>query len=259
MKEKLKKQFTEYKIILKNIPTIYFALFVVSVILMNLLANKAINFELNWLACDCGIIVSWIAFLTMDTITKHFGPKAATLTSIIASIINLGVAIILLIGSLIPGTWGESFVEGNESIINQALNNTFGGTWYVLLGSTIAFIVSAVVNNFTNHGLRKIFKKNPDGFLAYAFRTYISTAIAQFLDNLCFALIVSHVFFGWTLLQCVVCSIIGMILELIFEIIFSPIGYKISKKWKKDNVGKEYFDYLKEEGANDEGIDNRDC
>ena len=86
MKEKLKIQFTEYKIILKNIPTIYFALFVVSVILMNLLANKAINFELNWLACDCGIIVSWIAFLTMDTITKHFGPKAATLTSIIPSV-----------------------------------------------------------------------------------------------------------------------------------------------------------------------------
>jgi hypothetical protein len=38
----------------------------------------------------------------------------------------------------VPGVWGESFVPGSEDLLNQALNNTFGGTWFILLGSSIA-------------------------------------------------------------------------------------------------------------------------
>jgi hypothetical protein len=28
------------------------------------------------------------------------------------------------------------------------------------------------------------------------------------------------------------------------EIIFSPIGYRVTSKWRAENVGKEYFDYM---------------
>ena len=56
---------------------------------MNILANKSINLGVSWLALDCGIIVSWVTFLIMDVIVKHFGPKAATEISILAIIINL--------------------------------------------------------------------------------------------------------------------------------------------------------------------------
>jgi hypothetical protein len=31
------------------------------------------------------------------------------------------------------------------------------------------------------------------------------------------------------------------------EVLFSPIGYKITRKWKEDSVGKEYFDYIEKE------------
>ena len=30
------------------------------------------------------------------------------------------------------------------------------------------------------------------------------------------------------------------------EILFSPIGYRITKKWRANNIGKEYFDYIEE-------------
>lgn len=65
----------------------------------------------------------------------------------------------IFIASIIPGMWGESFVEGSEDIINGALDHTFGGTWYVLLGSTTAFLVSAIVNNFLNFALGKFVKR----------------------------------------------------------------------------------------------------
>lgn len=242
MLSKIKREIYEIKILLRSVPSTILTLFAVSVIAMNLLANKSVNLPVDWLALDCGIIVSWVSFLSMDIITKHFGPKAATQVSIVAVLFNLMVCIIFFIAGSIPGIWGESYVEGSETIINSALDHTFSGTWYVLLGSTTAFIISAVVNNFLNYLIGKLINKNSDSFLAYAVRTYISTAVCQFADNLVFALIVSHIFFGWSMLQCITCSVTGMIVELICEVIFSPIGFSVCKKWKKDNIGKEYFE-----------------
>ena len=34
------------------------------------------------------------------------------------------------------------------------------------------------------------------------------------------------------------------ILELAMEAIFSPFGYKVCKKWKEENVGKDYLEYV---------------
>ena len=109
----------------------------------------------------------------------------------------------------------------------------------------IAFIVSSVTNNILNSLIGKLV--NNCSFRGYAARTYISTAIGQFVDNFIFALIVSHNFFGWSMLQCIMCSFAGAIVELLCEVIFSPIGYKICRGWEADEVGKPYIDSLKGE------------
>lgn len=236
----IKHEVNDFKVLLRSVPSLVMALFTVSVILMNLLANKEIHTGLSWLALDCGFIVSWMSFLAMDMLTKRFGAKASIKLSITAAGINLIVCGIMFLISKVPGNWGEYYTYNNE-IVNESLNATIGGTWYILLGSTIAFLVASVVNSLSNVIIGKLFKN--DNFTAYAVRSYVSTTIGQFIDNLCFALIVSHVFFGWTLLQCITCSIVGCLVELVCEIIFSPIGYKVCKKWEKLNVGKEYFDF----------------
>ena len=253
LKQKIKREWKEFCVLLKSIPTIVVVLFIMSVFAMNLLANKSISLNVDWLALDCGIIVSWFAFFTMDITTKHFGPKAATQITVLAIAVNLFFCLLLFLGSLIPGMWGESFVEGREDIINGALDSTFGGTWYVVLGSTLAFLSSAIVNNFLNFGIGKLFKSSPDSLTAYIARTYVSTAIGQFVDNLTFALIVSHFFFGWTILQCVTCALTGMVVELLCEVVFLYPGFTITRKWKKDCVGKEYF---KLKGELNESTDN---
>lgn len=94
------------------------------------------------------------------------------------------MCLVFYLGSLIPGIWGESYVDGSETVINTALNHTFGGTWYVLLGSTIAFFVSAVVNNFVNWYIGRTIRK--DQASPSMLQTYISTGIGQFVDNLIF-------------------------------------------------------------------------
>ncbi len=241
MGQKIKKEFKDFALLLRSVPASVCAPFILCVFAMNLLANKSIDTGLDWLALDCGIIVSWFSFLTMDIITKHYGAKAATQISLFAVAMNLAFCLLFFLASLIPGMWGESFVEGSEDIINGALNNTFGGTWYVVLGSMIAFIVSAVVNNFLNMAIGKLCRKKPDGVAAYVLRTYVSTAVGQFVDNIVFALLVSRIFFGWTTLQCFVCALTGMVAELLCEVVFSPLGYLACRRWKKLGVGAEYF------------------
>lgn len=232
----------EFKLLLRSIPATVVTLFVVSVICMNLLANKTL-IQLDWIALDGGILISWLSFMCMDIITKHFGPKASNRISILAAGINLLTCLIFFVASIIPSTADDY----------TAFDGIFGGTWFILLGSTIAFLASAVINNSINWTIGKCFRKNPDGKAAYAARTYVSTFIGQFSDNLIFAVIVFMFFapifwdgFHWKFLQCVMCSLTGAVAELIMEVVFSPIGYRITRKWQKESVGKEYLEYVKE-------------
>ena len=231
--EKIKQAFAEFRKTLSTVPPLLLSVFILAVFAMNLLANKSINIGVDWLALDCGIVVSWIAFLCMDVLTKRFGPKFATQLSWLAIFVNLVACLIFFAASKIDGTWGQFFELGEQNVVNEALDNTIGGTWYVILGSAWAFFMSATVNNFTNFLVGKAFKKNPDGFGAYACRTYVSTAIAQFIDNYFFASFVSRVFFGWSFVQCLTCAATGMLVELLCEVVFSPLGYLFLRRTKK--------------------------
>ncbi len=218
-------------------------MFTISVICMNLFANKSINTGLDWLALDCGIVLSWASFLSMDIIVKRFGAKASTKISIFVLLINLFISFVFFIVAKISGMWGEAFIEVGGDLVNNGLNNTLSSSWFVILGSSVAFITSAVINNTLNMLIGKCFKKK--NFYEFSLRTYLSTIIGQFVDNLIFALIVSLNFFGWSILQCVTCAITGAMVELLFEVIFSPLGYKVCNKWEKEEVGKEYLEYIK--------------
>ena len=237
IKNWIEKEITETVLLLRCIPTTVVTLFVVSVICMNLLANKTL-LQLEYIALDGGILISWLSFMCMDIITKHFGPKASNKISVLASIINLMTCLIFFVASIIPSNAAD-YTE---------FNSIFGGTWFILLGSTIAFLSSAVLNNMINFTIAKAFKKNPDGKLAYAMSAYVSTFIGQFFDNFIFSVIVFVGFapifwdgFHWTVLQCAMCALTGAAAELIMEAVFSPIGYNVIKKWRKHNIGQEYL------------------
>ncbi|MBQ8850025.1 MAG: VUT family protein [Clostridia bacterium] len=236
----LQKEKKKTAILLRSIPSTVMTLFVVSVVCMNLLANKTL-LQLDWIAIDAGILISWLSFMCMDIITKHFGPGASNRISVLAAAINLLTCLIFFVASIIPSNANDYSV----------FNEIFGGTWFVLLGSTVAFLSSAVINNMLNFLIGRMFKENPDGKLAYAMRTYVSTFIGQFLDNFIFSVIVfvgfAPVFwngFHWTVLQCATCALTGAVAELVMEIAFSPFGYRIVTKWKKNSVGKEYLEFI---------------
>ena len=244
MNTRKKTGWQDTKLLLRSIPSTVTALFTISVVVMNLLANKTI-YQSDVIAIDGGILISWLSFLCMDIVTKAFGPKAATKLSVFAMLTNLLVCLIFYVVSVIP----------SDADDYTAFNTIIGGTWFILLSSTAAFMLSALVNNFLNWGIGRLFRKNPDGKLAYVTRSYVSTFIGQFIDNFVFAALTFMVFapifwdgFRWTFVQCVTCSLLGAGLELLMEVVFSPIGYFVLRNWKKDGVGEAYLKTQNKEG-----------
>lgn len=239
MLSRIKSLKQEIQVLSVSIPWYMPALFAASVIIMNLLANKSIDGLPSWLALDTGFTISWLSFLCMDTITKHFGPRASVIVAVFAMLTNWLACGIFVLAAAIPGTWGAYFDFGELDVINSAINGTISGNWYVVFGSSLAFFLSGCVNSFTNYAIGKNLKR--DNFGSFALRSYLSTAIGQFVDNFTFAFVVSQVLFGWSLTQCVTAAITGMLIELLCEVVFSPLGYRITKSWKKNNVGEAYI------------------
>lgn len=246
LREKLKKETEKTEILLGSIPATVTTLFVVSVICMNLLANKTIV-QTRWIALDGGVLISWLSFMCMDMITGYFGHKASNRIALLAALINLLTSAVFFLAASIP----------SDAADYTALNSILGGTWFILLGSTVAFLSSAAINNILNHLISRLFKKDALGPRAFAVRSYVSTFIGQFCDNFIFSVIVFVFFapifwdgFHWTVLQCTLCALTGACAELVMEVAFSPIAYRILKKWRRQKIGTAYLEYMEQNGGN---------
>ena len=227
----IKSEIEDYEELLRKIPSMAFAVLVLSVVCMNLLANKEL-FRISWIALDSGYTLSWIPFLIMDAVCKAYGGKAATRLSVLAICINLATFVIFKLVSYTPGMWGEYYATDLLQV-NDALNRTVGGSSWIVLGSAFAMFVASAVNSVLNISIARLL--HHDNYRAFAIRSFVSTGVAQFVDNFLFAVIVSIPLFGWNMRQTLLCSLTCATVELLMEACFSGIGYRLSKKWNRKN------------------------
>lgn len=244
---------------LRAVPGLALALIVVANILMNVLANKSIielkipGTDSYWLIQDAGICLSWIGFLVGDLIVRNFGAKHAIRVNLTALIISLFVSLLLVLVGYIPGTWSPEFNYADPQIakaVGDSINAVMGNVWYVILGSAIASACGLIINNIAQDRiLKKISAKHGDHYWGYLLAGGLSTIFGQILDNFVFASLVSVHFFRWTRLTALMCSLDGALLELVVEMLFTPLTYRISKNWDKNHIGKKWLDEEKKEGA----------
>ena len=121
MRKRLQAELNQFRRLMRAVPAAVVTLFVVSVITMNLLANKTLV-QLSWLALDGGILISWLSFLCMDILTMHFGPRAANRITLLAAAINVLTCLIFYIASVIPSNAADY----------TAFDSILGGTWFIL-------------------------------------------------------------------------------------------------------------------------------
>lgn len=258
MKNWIKKELEDYKLLFRAIPSTVVAFFVLSVVCMNLLANKLLldpsvtEKFFGGFTLDCGFTISWISFLCMDMVCKRFGPRAATKLSIFAVTVNLFVTVGFWLLMKTPGLWWPAYLEDGSTdlAINQALNSVFAGSWAIVAGSALAMLLSSVVNAILNHTIGKAIRDDNVTFGKFAVRSFISTGVAQWVDNLVFVLALGVLLYSnipeyFSAANLIINPLIGMGFELLCEVVFSPIGFKVSKGWVKDGVGQDYLNNRK--------------
>lgn len=240
----LKKELEDYKILLRNVPSMVISVFILSVVCMNLLASREL-YRSDYFCINSGLALSWISFLCMDCICKRFGAKASVKISLMAILINIISTVIFKLLCMTPGHWAAYYSAPDATVgefMNAAIDSTFSGAWYVVVGSATAMLLSSIVNSVLNRIIGRAVDHG--GYNGFAARSLISTCIAQWVDNFVFSALVSHVFFGWNWTQVIICSTTSMVIELVLEAIFSPFGYRVSKSWEKNHVGQKYLEHI---------------
>lgn len=240
----LRKLREEYTLLLRSVPALVTSVFILSVVCMNLMAGREL-YRSEWLCINSGLALSWISFLCMDCICKRFGARAAARISLVAMCINLVCTLVFKLLCMTPGQWAASYAAADPAVggmISAGVDSTFGSAWYVVFGSATAMLLSTLVNSGLNHVIGAA--ADHGGYGGFAVRSLVSTCAAQWVDNLVFSALVSHVFFGWTWSQVLICSTTSMVVELLLEAVFSPFGYRISLNWERDRVGQSYLDAL---------------
>lgn len=235
MGSKIKSLVNDYKVLLRSVPASVTVIFCVGTVIMNLAAAKIIFNAWN-VAVTGGFLLSFLPFLCMDTVTKRFGAKAAILLNILSAACNVFTVLFMALIAAIPTE--QPYPE---------FNYIFGGVWFICLSSTVAFIVSGVINSLVNAAIGKLFKGKTN-IIEFFTRSAISTFIGQALDNFIFIagvyVVFAPIFWGTEPLPILTCcgtAILGGFMELLCEVVFTPLGYRIVKKWEKNNVGEEYL------------------
>lgn len=245
--------FHDWKMLLRSIPGVVTMLFIMATITMNLAANKIvwsgiyIN-DIPFVSITGGIFLSWAVFLVMDIVTKTYGTKASIKLTVLGALVNAIAVIFLALIALFPAKYPyEGASTTFDTLFGFLALDAAPQPWQILISSTVAYIVSGIVNAIVNGLFGKIFRKNPDGKMAFYFRSYVSTIIGQFVDNFIFGALAFAVFAKfYTFPTLIGIALMGALIELFFEVFFSPIGYRICKKWQNEGVGKDYFEYCKE-------------
>lgn len=211
---RLRSTWEDTKILLRSVPSMVTAVFVLSVVLMNLLAGREL-YRSDYFCLNTGLALSWISFLCMDCICRRFGPRASTRMSVIAVAVNMICAVIFYILTLTPGRWAAYYSASDPQtaqMISAGIDSTFASAWYVVAGSSAAMLVSSAVNSSLNYMIGS--RTDNGSYRGFALRSLVSTCIAQFADNFVFSALVSHVFFGWNWTQVIICSFTSMLIEL---------------------------------------------
>lgn len=235
MGSKIKSLVEDYKLLLRSVPALITVVFVLGTVIMNLAAAKIIFNAWN-VAVTGGFILSWLPFLCMDTVAKRFGARAAILLNILSAVGNVFTVLFLALVAAIP----------TETPYPE-FNYIFGAVWFICLSSTVAFVVSGVINSLVNVTVGKLFK-GKTSIIEFFTRSAFSTFVGQALDNFIFIagvyVIFAPIYWGMEplpILTCLGTAILGGLMELLCEVIFTPIGYRIVRNWEKNNVGAEYL------------------
>lgn len=189
------------------------ALFIASLVVTNLIANKFVYFNLGFkeFRISAGVLPYPVTFLVTDIISEIYGRKKATqvvAAGFVASMFVLGVL-----------WFGDQFRAIEESpVSDETYRNVFANAWRVILSSMLAYLVA----QFADVRIYHFWKKLTNGKHLWL-RNNGSTIVSQLLDT---TFVVGVLFVGQlSLTEMGLLIRDGWIYKVIFALLDTPFMY----------------------------------
>ncbi|MGN0213739.1 MAG: queuosine precursor transporter [Muribaculaceae bacterium] len=205
----MKKQF--------SMPFVVMAMmFTVFLILANLMEVKVV--KIGVLTATAGLSVFPISYIINDCIVEVYGFAKARFVIWMGFLLNMIFVIFLQVCVALPGdpSWTAQ----------AAVEQVFGNTPRILLGSFVAFIVGSMVNAQVMSRM-----KVRDGGKRFSLRAILSTVFGETADSLIFFPIA----FAGLLPVSVIVTLVWtqVLLKTVYEILVLPITIRVVKKLKQ--------------------------
>lgn len=144
-------------------------IFITNALLAELIGGKLI--QAGPFTMSLGVIPWPVVFVTTDLINEYFGKDGVRRLSLFTALLVLYAFALLFIGMQIPAV-------GFSPVKDEAFNNVFGQSLWIIFGSIIAFLTSQLVDVFVFWLLRA----RTQGRLLWL-RSTGSTAVSQLIDT----------------------------------------------------------------------------
>ncbi len=177
-------------------------------------------------AVDMGTFIYPITFTLRDVVHKVLGKRNAQTLIVMAAVINLVMALYLGWVARVPSdpTWG----------LGESFSAILGPVWRIVIASILAEIVSELIDTEIYHW----FVTKVTTRYQWA-RVLASNSVSIPIDNLIFAVIAFGGIVPLSALFTIIWS--GYLFKVLFEILATPITYKVVN-WLKKEEGVDTYD-----------------
>lgn len=220
----------------------------VALIASNIAAGKSFS-VFGWsignaeLVLTCGVLCFPVTYIISDVMSEVYGYSASRRVTWLGFALNLFTDVIIILTIIIPGA-----NPYYQDVVGKGLETGFGfdfvsGNWGslgILCASLLAFCVGSWIDDLVFEVIRKWTAKtgNNDKASKFCLRAILSSFAGELIDSMIFIPLL-YLFtnqFGKTIknfwqLLCII--LIQVTIKTVYEIIISPVTYKIVTKLKK--------------------------
>lgn len=199
-------------------------LFITNAIVAELIGGKLI--EIGPFILSVGILPWPIVFVATDLINEHFGKSGVKKLTFLTTGLIIYSFIVLFFAMIIPAS-------GVSAVSNDAFNQVFGQSMWIIVASVIAFVISQLLDMSLFHFFNRLTQGNHIWL-----RSTGSTVVSQLFDSF----IVSGIAF-WMTGKVSTSDYINMAgtgygFKLVLAIALTPliyIGHHLIKKYLKED------------------------
>lgn len=175
-----------------------------------------------------GVILWPIIFVMTDIINEYFGLRGVRFLSYMTVILILfGFGMIYLAMAVAPDLWWDT-VSGIDEIdegrsitsMNIAFQKIMGQGLWIIIGSTIAFLIGQIIDVHVFHRIRKW-----TGEQKVWLRATGSTLVSQFIDSFVVLIIAFYIGSDWDLVRVLAIGTVNYVYKFVLAILLTPVIY----------------------------------